>query len=269
MFANKSLSLTLSLIVEDGYNTSYIDSLFVSMFYKPSYIQNILLEDVNNIKFMHLQNMIDTYFVEKMRMGYVINSGTMNEIRNQLVFCGWKNDCDIVDVFDVQELFDFIMNGFNKKQLIFKLDKEDMMINYITLDIYKNNDIKELLNIWINNKLLSYELKEIPNFIPLYINRTMGEKYNDSLIDIQEGIQFKKNNSNNEQCELMWKIHSIICFSKNERKYYSIITRNKSWYLFKNSKLPSLMKIDIKDEDFCYKIQKECVFLFYTLDTKK
>jgi hypothetical protein len=266
MFANKSLSL----IIEDGYNTSYIDSLFVSMFYKPSYIQNILLDDVINLKFLHLQNMIDTYFVEKMRMGYVINSLTMNEIRNQLIFCGWKNESNIIEVFNVQELYDFIMNGFNKKQLMFKTTNENnIAINYISLNVSKNNDIKDLLNIWIDNNLSSYELKENPTFIPLYLNRINGEKYNESLIDIQEGIQLKKNNTNKEQHELMWKIHAITCFSKNERKYYSIIIHNKSWYLFKNSKLPSLMKINIDDEDFVYKIQKECVLLFYTLDTLK
>jgi hypothetical protein len=266
MFANKSLSL----VVEDGYNTSYIDSLFVSMFYKPSYIQNILLDDVVNLKFLHLQNMIDTYFVEKMRMGYVINSVTMNEIRNQLIFCGWKNEYNIIEVFNVQELYDFIMNGFNKKQLIFKTQNEnDIMTNYISLDVLKNNDIKDILNNWIDINLPSYELKEIPSFIPLYLNRVNGDKYNELLIDIQEGIQFKKNNSNKEHHDLMWKIHAITCFSKTERKYYSIIIHNKSWYLFKNSKLPSLIKININDEDWIYKIQKECVLLFYTLDTPK
>lgn len=298
MFANKSLSL----IVEDGYNTSYIDSLFVSMFFKPSYIQDVLSDDVENFKFMHLQDIIYNYFVKNMRCGYVINSQIMNEIRNNLIYCGWKNDCNIIEVFDVQELYDFIIQGLNKNQLTFNFiesEKKDfeiinkeidininidnnnsennnkskdltlkstMSINYINLDIYKSESIKNLLNEWIDKKFKLYQLEEIPTFIPIFLNRTIDNKYNESLIDIQEGIQLNKNNINDEQKEYVWIIHSIICYSKVERKYYSVIVNNKSWYLFKNSKLPSLIKIDIKDEDWAYKIKKECVFLFYTLD---
>ncbi len=260
-------------IVEDGLNTSYIDSLFVSMFYKPSYIQNILSNYTDNLNFLHLQDIIYDYFVHNMRCGYSINSQIMNEIRNYLIFCGWKNDCNIVDLFEVQELFDFIINGCSNEKII-EIDNIDektiFTTNFIHLNITKNNDVKTLVDDFITNKLKNYKLVNLPNFIPVFLDRNLfSGKINDSLIDIQEAIQFEKNNIEQDQQDVMWILHSIICYSKTDRgNYYSVVYDENGWYIYSNSNLPSLVKINIKDEDIAYKIKKECVLLFYTLDKR-
>jgi hypothetical protein len=267
-------------IVEDGLNTSYIDSLFVSMFFKPSYIQNILSDYVDNLNFLHLQDIIYHYFVHNMRCGYTINAQIMNEIRNYLIYCGWKNDCNIVDLFEVQELFDFIMNGCSNEKITFNntdsidtntiTNTNTITSNYIHLNIQKNSDVKTLIDDLIINKLGNYKLLNLPNFIPVFLDRNLfSGKINDSLIDIQEAIQFEKNNTDPEQNEVMWILHSIICYTKADRgNYYSIVFDENGWYLYSNSKLPSLIKINIKDEDISYKIKRECVFLLYTLDKR-
>jgi hypothetical protein len=258
-------------IVEDGLNTSYIDSLFVSMFFKPSYIQNVLSDYINNLNFLHLQDMIYHYFVHNMRCGYTINVQIMNEIRNYLVYCGWKNDCNIVDMFEVQELFDFIMNGFGNEKITFNNnDKNIMTSNFIHLNVQKNSDVKTLIDDLITNKLGNYKLLNLPKFIPVFLDRNLfSGKINDSLIDIQEAIQFEKNNIDKEQKEVMWVLHSIICYSKTDRgNYYSVVFDENGWYIYCNSKLPSLIKINIKDEDMAHKIKRECVFLFYMQDKR-
>lgn len=261
-------------IVEDGLNTSYIDSLFVSMFYKPSYIQNILSNYTNNLNFLHLQDIIFHYFVRNMRCGYTINSQIINEIRNYLIYCGWKNDCNIIDMFEVQELFDFIINGCSDEKIIMidnmnndVNNKNIFAKNFIHLNIQKNSDIKTLMDDFICDQLKDYKLINLPNFIPIFLDRNLfSGKINDSLIDIQQAIQLEKNNIDVEQQGVVWILHSVICYSKTDRgNYYSIVCDKNGWYIYSNSKLPSIKKIDIKDEDIAYKIKKECVFLFYTL----
>jgi hypothetical protein len=267
MITNKMIPF----IVEDGLNTSYIDSLFVSMFYKPSYIQNILSDYTNNLNFLHLQDIIYHYFVHNMRCGYAINSQIMNEIRNYLIYCGWKNDCNIIDIFEVQELFDFIVNGCGNDKITFITNNETpIATNFIHLNVHKNSDIKTLIDDYITNQLGNYKLCKLPNFIPIFLDRNLfSGKINDSLIDIQGAIQFEKNNIEPNQKEVMWILHSIICYSKTERGYYySVVYDENGWYIYSNSKLPSLIKINIKDEDIAHKIKRECVFLMYTLDKR-
>jgi hypothetical protein len=261
----------IPFIVEDGLNTSYIDALFVSMFFKPSYIQNILSDYVDDLNFLHLQDIIYNYFVHNMRCGYTINAQIMNEIRNYLIYCGWKNDCNIVDMFEVQELFDFIMNGCNNKKITFYNSNNEniSMTNFIHLNVQKNSDIKTLIYD-LTSKMGNYKLSTQPNFIPIFLDRNLfSGKINDSLIDIQEAIQFEKNNIDQYQKNVMWILHSIICYSKTDRgNYYSVVFDENGWYIYSNSKLPSLIKINIKDEDIAYKIKRECVFLLYTLDKR-
>jgi hypothetical protein len=259
MITNKSIPF----IVEAGLNTSYIDSLFVSMFYKPSYIQDILIdtEKVNDVDTenendildrIYLQDIIYHYFVRNMRNKYTISFQTINELRNQLVYLGWKENENIVDLFEIHELYDFLIKKIYKNSLIsFELE---------------NNKINNLINTWINDNLGKYKLKDIPKFISIYFDRKKNN--NNYLVDIKEGINFEKNNIDDDQKEYLWRIHSIICFS-NPGHYYSIVFDGSEWFLFSNKKLPALIKINIKDEDIVMKIKQECIFVMYTLDKKK
>jgi hypothetical protein len=221
--------------------------------------------------------MVYNYFVYRMRHRYTIDTQIINEIRNYLTICGWKNDNDMTNLFEVQDLYEFIMNQFSQKKISFiindGLDSNEIHktidVNYIGLKINKNSSIKTLLNDWINTNIgdNKYELKQIPNFIPVFLDRNIfSSQIDNHVVDIEEGIQFELNNLNEEQQNTVWKIHSIVCFSKG--RYYSIVRDEHSWYIYNNSKLPSLMNIDLKDKDIAYKIQKECVFILYTLDDK-
>lgn len=256
------------LIVENGYNTSYIDTLFMALFYKTSYIQDMLSENVTNVKFYYLQDLIYFNFVRKSRCGYTIDSQIMNEIRNYLFYCGWKHNYNITDLFNVNELYDYLADNFNIKKIEFISENKKINMNYITLDVFDNSSVKILLDNYINNTIgTNMTFSEVPKFISIFLDRKDTTKL--YFVDIMEGICFSTNNDPEQQTKL-WKINSIICYTKtNGGHYYSIIQKNKEWYLFTNNKLPSLMKIDLKDSDISQKIKQECVFMTYLLNSSK
>jgi hypothetical protein len=260
----------IPFIVENALNSSYIDSLFVSLFFKQSYIQDILSEYPENISFIYLQELIYENFVYNMRCNYFIDSTIINEIRNYMTLCGWKNGSDTINTYDVQDLYSFLINGFHKSKLNFTIknnEKETITkLNYIELKVTNNTDIKTMLDVYFDENMQQYNFEEIPNFIPIYLNRNIETKNNNKLnsffVDIKQGIFISKNNTNIEQKTLLWTIHSIICYSSGN--YYSIVSNESGWYLFNHFKLPSLLKIDIKNEDIAAKIKQECVFILYT-----
>jgi hypothetical protein len=254
-------------IVEKTLNTSYIDSLFVALFYEPSHIQNILSEYPTDIRFLYLQELIHENFVSNMRRRYFIDGNTINEIRNYMVLCGWKNDLDITYLYAVQELYSFLINGFLKTKLRINTKSSISEMNYIELKARQNSNLKLMLDDYFNENFPQFYFESLPNFITVYINRnyeTKGAEINSFFVDINKAISFPKYNTNSSQKDKYWVIHSIVCYSRADNgHYYSVVTDRTSWYLFSNSKLPSLLKIDIKNEDISARIKQECVLAFY------
>lgn len=224
-----------SFVIENCLNSSDITSLFVSMFFKPSFIQNILCEYPKDSKFLYLQELIYTNFVSNIQNQYFIDSSIINEIRNYMIFTGWENAVDILKTHNVNNLYKFIINGIKPSKT-----------EYIELTVNNNCSLKELLN------EKNINLKEDPTYIAITLIR-----HDNSQIDIQHGINFFTNPI------IWWKMHSIVCYSE-QGYYYSIVYLNKNWYLYSHSKLPSLSKIDISTEYFSSKIKQECVLIFYT-----
>ena len=60
------------------------------------------------------------------------------------------------------------------------------------------------------------------------------------LLIFQKQFNLPKNNIKSDQHNIIWIIHSIICYCKDG--YYSIVTNNKEWYLHDSKKFPSLIK---------------------------
>jgi hypothetical protein len=256
----------MSFCVEDGYNTSYIDSVLIALFYKPTHLHELLTQLPEKVMFSYLQELIFSNFVEQVRKNYSINSGLMNEIRNYSVVCGWKNGHPLSELYNVSEYLDFLLTGFNSFPIkIETLSSQSILTNYITLNVHEDSNIKSLLDEWINTTTSKqpYIFEDLPPLVPIYINRNVdGYK-----IDIKKRIQFHKNN-NKSQNNASWIIQSIICYSRvGKGHYYTILyTTYGDWYLFDNNKLPSLLKIDIYDSDIAEKIKQECVLILYRID---
>lgn len=273
----------MSFVVENGLNTSYIDSLLVALFYKSTHIQNMLLQYPAESKFIYLQELINNNFVDKIRQNFSIESSVVNEIRNYSFICGWKNNVsNVAELYNVIDYSDFLLKGFGYNNFeidIIELNNSEeyvksLSLPYIEVNVKCDTHIKDLINEWknknIKNKqsLICYNFKEIPMIIPIYINRKCDDGYISlNKVDIYKRIKFKGKKTNlSNDCQ--WTIHSVICFSTSGGgNYYSLIKYDSNnWYIFGNDRIPSIMKFDMTNKDMCDKIKQECVILFYIFD---
>jgi hypothetical protein len=275
---------TMTFVVADGLNTSYIDSILMSLFYKSSHLEEMLIQQPDNAEFIYLQEMISNNFIDLARRNFSIDSSIINEIRNYSLICGWKSSSSITELFSVVDYLTFLMTGFNfggiKMEIVEMTDHDEevrlLNFNYIEVSVYDEDNVDHLLKKWLENctkktKTISsihYRFAELPMIIPIYINRhTEKDITNTSQIDIFKKIKFRKNNDKTQD-NACWIIHAIICLSSSgSGHYYSLIqVDKKDWYLFSNARIPSLVKIRISDPDVALKIKKECVLILYRLN---
>lgn len=273
---------TNTSIVANGFNTSYIDSLLMAIFYKSSHLKSLLTQYPEKSKFIYLQELISSNFLQNIKNGYSVDISIINEIRNYSIICGWKENENITMLYPVTEYLTFLMNGIGFGQIDFEFVEFDNMenekvktlsMNYIDVPILSNTNVKSLLDIWYNTNIKNYQsiphkilcnkFKEIPIMIPIYFNRKKGTVYQ---VDIKKRIKFKKNNDST-QLKSSWIIHSLICCSNSTGNYYTILNNDKDdWIIFSNEKMPSLIKIDLFDEMNANIIKQECVLAIYRLD---
>jgi ubiquitin C-terminal hydrolase len=273
-------------VVENGYNTCYIDSLLIALFYKNNnYIYSLLDLEPKNPESYYLQGLIKLKFVDPIKRNFSISSSIINEIRNYSIMCGWSQNEDIDEQKDCSEYYNFLVNLFNIELIEFEIiqiknNKTSITttsLPFIPLSLTKDDSVKNILDEWINSQFLinnenvyqCYKLINIPKLIILHINRFNNNFIRTSYkLDIMKRIKFC-NISDNEQNYLKWKIHSIICHSGNSIKsghYYSIIYTEKKWLKFDDMLVPSFEQIDLEDNDNKEKIMLESIMLIYTLD---
>lgn len=277
--------MTLIFSVENGFNTSYIDSLLMALFYSHSHLCEILINTPDESKFIYLQDIINNNLIDQSRNNFSTDSTVINEIRNYSIICGWKNGMNILELYNVVDYLDFIMKGFSFKGIqceLININKQKETINsfnsnYIEIKVSDESTIKKLLTEWTNihlknisndeNILSYYHFKEIPLLIPIYLNRSdENNQTNNFKIDIMKKIKFS-NNNDKLQNGSRWSVHSIICYTNSgSGQYYSIINSNNQWYLFNNEKIPSMININITNEIVSNKIKQECVLILYKLD---
>ena len=279
-------------VVENGYNTCYIDSLLIALFYKNNISINEILENEPKMsEAYYLQELMKLKFVDQIRKNYSIFSQSMNEIRNYSIICGWNTEGNIDEQQNCIKYYNFISDLFKINPIKFELFEfnsnmypeniNNISIPFITLDLNRDNDIRNLFINWLNSNIIKknssviqcYKLINIPEFIVFSINRYDTNdnilKKNNHKIDIMKKIKFF-NISDSTQTYIKWKIHSVICHTgKNLREghYYTILNTNKSnWILFDDYLIPSFKRINMDDENIKDKIMSECVIVIYTLD---
>jgi ubiquitin C-terminal hydrolase len=282
--------ILIPCVVENGFNTCYIDSLLVSLFYKNNdNLLNILETTPIKPEAIYLQEIIKLKFVKAIQRNYSITSCTMNEIRNYSIICGWSQDGDIDGQKECYKFYNFIANLFNVQPIEFEIleIKDNILTNnlkkislpYISLNLTRDDNIKNLLSNWINSELTNnntvkhiyncYKLINIPQFIIININRAdYHGKRNNYKLDIMKRIKLF-GISDTSQNYLKWKIHSIICHrgeNYNSGHYYSIIANQKKWLLFDDNLIPSFQQIELEDTDIRDQIMLESVMLVYVLE---
>jgi hypothetical protein len=117
----------IQCVIEGGYNTSYINALLTSLFYKDNInIMSLLNSDPVNTSAFYLQELIKTSYIEPLRRHFSIKSDIFNEIRNYLIINGFQPDANIFDQMKQltpNKLYAFLINYFNGNKLEFNIMK--------------------------------------------------------------------------------------------------------------------------------------------------
>jgi hypothetical protein len=277
-----------SIIIEDAYNSSYLTSTLVSLFYNLNDHNKILLESNSNPLAIYLQELIIEKFLNQIKKGFMISSETINEIRNYLMLNNFDakisfNNNDDVEP-EINEIYEFLINFILKQDFSFVIEDltnnnilKKFNFNYINLIIDHNKlntSIRDELEIWYNknifnnsnnsnnsnNKNIMQSFSKVPNFIGIKLNKSYNTK-----CDIMKRIKFG-NINNSEQTFIRWKIHSIILKNSTTNKFYSLVKEHKYWIKYTEGSVPSFEKIYLEYELDSDKYIHEAEFLFYVLD---
>lgn len=243
-----------SFIVCDGYNTSYISSLLMALFYIPSQLDVILENECLNINKMYLQDLIKYNFVNNIRQHISINEEILNEIRNYSHYCGWLEITELLNLANINDYYIFIAKSFEIKPIELK-NNSDLCYTIKLRLKNKCHDIHELLYTWLEKNIIT----NAPQIVTLYLDRSKQKK---SMVDIKKYIQPHKYNLDHHYTNIIWEIQSIICF---ENIYYSLIYHCNKWYLYNEKNIPAIHEIDIKNKNIIEITQKNCILIIYTI----
>ncbi|AYV77301.1 MAG: ubiquitin carboxyl-terminal hydrolase [Barrevirus sp.] len=281
-------------IIENAVNTCYIDSLLVSLFYKPVLpIDNILNKDLKNVVATYLQEYIKERFVKAIRSNKSVLRDDIEMIRVICSQIGWptlqtkdKQDAHL-DQQDVTEFFCFLLDTFevekiniqryslknNQGEEVEPANKE--VIPYIPLALPELSDesitIKKMLYDWQHNNFVnlnkkttclnSYIIMNSPSLLALAINRFNNEGHR-----IKTNVIIQKKIYINDKKLTEWTFHAAICHRGTSTKsghYYSLINNSGNWYIFDDLNVPCMKLVKMDDPSITNMIKKECFFVLY------
>lgn len=267
-----------SQIIEDGYNTSYIVSLIISLFYTPSCVNNILTTDPHDIQFTYIQEFIKIRFIESLHRGNSIHSDIINELRNYLMKCDWCNNVtDIISLRRVDEFYKYFMgkiyNGSHNIEFARisgnTTSTSDQIVSIPLIELtlpdgLEKIGIDSLFKIWLNSNIslgtCDYTIIQPPDILPLYIKRNNKK----TKIDIKHIIKFF-NIKDSTHSKLIWKIHSFICYN-DMIGYYSVVKHSGIWIRVSDKHMPSFTIIDMADITDVHTLAEEVELVFYRLN---
>jgi len=245
----------MSFIVENNMNTSYMDTLFVSLFYINTFTENLLLK-CNPIKpeYIYLQELIKCNFIDNIRNKKSILLDNNNEILIYCHLCGWLKSSELNDKQDVALYFHFLTNAFDYCMITTDLN-DNNKIPYITFNLSNNiqYSIKELYYDWIHQNGV---INNLPTILSFKINHLNSS----AKLNIQKKLKL---NPLKEYDPLVWSFHSAICLHHNTSHYYTILNDCSKWFMYDNLEVPCMTRIDMSDSSIINTIMFEVVFVIY------
>jgi len=268
----------IEFIIENGYNTSHMEAIFIAMFYSSHQFYDLLYSSPVNENFYYVQELIKTSFIDPLKKKYTIQSSELNEIRNYMYMCGLNNDDNnnLLDLCDPIKLFEFMIGGLGNLQLCIDICNNTGCVQHKVFDYVKltekniinegyelATDVEKMINIWISNELLydnnvTYHFIDIPTMIPLYFDRNSRIE-----IDIMKKIKFKNAHS---QEHIRWSLCSIVCKSKFDGHYYAINKINNEWLIYDSYNLCQTENVSKFNDNIASSIKSEWNILLYKLD---
>ena len=289
-----------SLILEDGYNTDYIYSILIALFYIPSDGMNkIINNDTDNSNTYYVQEFIKTKFIYPIRRCRSIESSTINRLRLFIHNCGWlkSDNSTIIDKVSLDRFYDFLIGDMMEYRLTFTqidpINNVSKDIDYNMLKITdkqlfidnrdaenKDNEIivnlSSTINKWISDNMIqdlaalsqinnSYKFKTPPYIVPIYLDiRDPVTKLNKRCINITEAISFA-NSGDTIQKILIWELHSMICQTTDDNYYTVIIDNDNKMISFSDKHVPSNRYVNLTDPEQIKKLMLEVRCVFYKL----
>lgn len=170
-----------NLILEDGYNTDYIYSTIIALFYVPSDgMSKIINMDTNNSSTYYIQEFIKSKFIYPMHRNMSIESATVNKLRLFMYNCGWlKNDNTVHNVDSADSPSSPDVNGCKE-----------------VLKILKRVDIDKFYSFLISN-MMDYNVQFVK--IDPVSNIPKDLKYNMIKITDRELFDNSNNNENDNR----------------------------------------------------------------------
>lgn len=263
----------INIIVESGYNTSYISTLLIALFYNNTYIDDLLLSRyLNTQKNIYLQETIKFELIEKVKKNQSILSDSINKIRFVSHLLGWQTLETLFKNHNVIDYLNFLLKKFEgltycKHNSITCIDINTnenssvirefyKIIDTIFTDSYFDDSNYNKNNIVdYQSKIPVIRLKKLFPLITIHINR---EK-NNYPIEIEK--KFKVRYLINESIiDIDWEFHSLIGLNN---VYYTLISFGKKWYIFSDTLFPSFTEVDMSNPKFINKIKLEAILIIY------
>lgn len=268
-------------IIENGHNTSYLNILFMSLFYSTDRIDKYLVNNVpKTIEGEYLYEIIKNKFINKVTNNMSVKSGDINYVRNISYMMGWLSNSDInilMSLHDIQKYYCFLTEKLELKKIEVYQKQNRAPNNQMSSQLLKNlpyiniNVTNSMIDVKINdlvNSVICNEENEenkmviinTPLLLPLFINRPQNNK---TRVDIMKKIKIEGKMVDYDG--VRWKFLSVICKNSNNGSYYGMTNKCGVPIIFGESLVPSAMPIDINDQIIKNKLMEECVMVFYIL----
>ncbi len=190
-----------NLILEDGYNSDYIYSLIIALFYIPSDgLNKIINGDTNNSNTYYIQEYIKTKFIYPIHRNKSIEASIVNKLRMFMYNCGWQKNAErnILDKGQLDEFYIFLMGDMMEYNLQFakinpstntsKIHKIDML--RITKEQLTNCD-PIWHNLMNNNKIGGNEGENNNDNKFIDLSCLVNQWINDEIIETSNSYKFE------------------------------------------------------------------------------
>jgi len=276
------------LVLEDGYNTDYIYSLILALFYLPSDgVNRIINEDMEDSNAYYLQEFIKMKLIYLVQRGSSIESKIVNRLRMYCYNSGWLsgNDQHILSKVRIDTFYNFLISDMMGHSLEFtRADPRGNQSNDLKFPlIHLNRQLIEqvagqsvgLINLsdcvdrWIEQNVSEskylYKFKTIPQLVSIYIDQQDSEtNENARMLNIMEGFRFGSVDDKVQKL-FIWEIHSLILMEEDGTYYTICITNLNKWTAFSDHRIPSNWDIDMTNIEQVRKIIRQVVFVFYKI----
>jgi hypothetical protein len=274
----------VNIIVENGYNTSYISTLLIALFFNNTYLEDLILSRyLNNQKNIYLQEIIKLEIIDKIKHNNSILSDSINKIRMVSHLLGWQKTDSMFNNHNILEYYQFLLHKCEALTYCTRSIKSNKLssseigntIHSIThINITPNlntsiiNEFHSNINMYfhdsyfettiIKDKYIQIPVIRLRNLFPLftfYINR---DNIN-NLIEIEKKFKIKYL-IGDSIINVEWIFHALIGFNK---VYYTLINVGKKWYVFSDNLFPSFKEVNMSNPKVINKIKSEVVMVMY------